>query len=114
MITIDHQDNLVSVTVLGEFTLGDFREFEELARYKIRFQGPVNLLLDLREMASFTVDMAWEEIRFSRAHSGDFERIGVLTGSQWLAWSAWINQLFVDADVEVFDDETEARNWINA
>lgn len=112
MITIDHKDNLVSVTVLGEFSLTDYREFEELVNYKIKFQGPVNLLFDLREMAGFTLDVAWEELKFSRQHSHDFGRIAVLTDSQWVGWSAWLSQIFVDAEMRVMEDEQEARAWI--
>ena len=112
MITIDHQGNLVSVVVLGEFTLTDFKEVEQAVRFNIRFEGPVNLLFDLREMATFTVDMAWEEIKFSREHGKDFSKIAVLTDSQWVTWSAWLNQAFVPADVRVFSDETEARTWL--
>lgn len=112
MITVDDQGSLVSVMVLGEFTLADFKELEDVVNYKSRFQGPVNLLFDLREMASFTVDMAWEEIKFSRAHGADFGKIAVLTDSQWVAWSAWLSQAFVPADVRVFGDEAEARAWL--
>ncbi len=112
MIAIDHKENIVTVAVLGEFTLGDFKEFEELVLYKIRFVGPVRLLVDLREMAGFTVDMAWEEVRFSREHAGDFDRIAVITDDQWLAWSAWLQQLFVRADLRVFEAERDARGWI--
>lgn len=112
MIVTDHKDKLVTVAVYGEFTLADYKEFEELVNYKVRFEGPVNLLFDLRQMADFTLDMAWEEIKFSRAHSHDFGRIAVLTDSQWVTWSAWLSQAFVDADLEVFDDEREARGWL--
>jgi hypothetical protein len=112
MITTDHQGNLVTVTVLAEFTLADFKEFEELAIRTAQFDGPIHLLFDLREMGAFTVDMAWEEIKFSRAHGRDFSRIAVLTDSQWVAWSAWLNQVFVSADLRVFDDEAEARAWL--
>lgn len=112
MITTDHSDSLVTVTVLGEFTLADFKEFEELVLFKVKFDGPVDLLFDLREMADFTVDMAWEEIKFSRQHGGDFRRIAVLTKSQWVTWSAWLEQLFVSADLRVFDDENDARAWL--
>lgn len=112
MITIDHQDNLVSIAVLGEFSLADFKEFEELVEYKIKFGGRVNLLLDFSQMADFTVDMAWEDIKFSRAHAGDFNRIAVITDSQWVAWSAWINQTFVSADLRVFDNPAEAKGWL--
>ncbi|MBZ0132144.1 MAG: STAS/SEC14 domain-containing protein [Rhodocyclaceae bacterium] len=114
MIVTDHKDNLVTVTVYGEFTLADYREFEELVNYKVQFQGVVNLLFDLRQMADFTLDMAWEEIKFVRAHSHDFGKIAVLTDSQWVTWSAWLSQIFVDADLQVFADEQEARDWLQA
>ena len=114
MIVTDHKDKLVTVTVYGEFTLGDYKGFEELVNFKVKFEGPVNLLFDLRQMADFTLDMAWEEIKFSRAHSHDFGKIAVLTDSQWVTWSAWLSQIFVDADLQVFDDEQEARSWLLA
>ena len=112
MIVTDHKDKLVTVTVYGEFTLADYREFEELVNFKVKFEGPVNLLFDLRQMADFTLDMAWEEIKFSRAHSHDFGKIAVLTDSQWVTWSAWLSQIFVDADLQVFAEESEARDWL--
>jgi hypothetical protein len=112
MITTDLRGSVVSIAVLGEFTLGDFKEFEDLVLSKVKFDGPVDLIFDLREMADFTVDMAWEEIKFSRRHGGDFRRIAVLTESQWVTWSAWLEQLFVSADLRVFADEDEARAWL--
>ncbi|MBL8486227.1 MAG: STAS/SEC14 domain-containing protein [Rhodocyclaceae bacterium] len=112
MIAIDHQQHLITVTVLGEFTLADFKEFEELVNFKVKFEGSVSLLFDLREMADYTVDMALEEIRYSRAHSDEFDRVAVITESQWVAWSAWISQVFVSADLRVFADEAQARAWL--
>jgi hypothetical protein len=114
MIVVDHKDDLVTVTVFGEFTLADYREFEDLVNYRVKFQGSVNLLFDLRQMAEMTLDAALEEIKFSRAHSHDFGRIAVLTESQWVAWSAWLAQTFVDAELRVFDDEPSARDWLEA
>ncbi len=112
MITIDQDQGLVSIAVLGEFTLDDFREFEEYLLDKDLFDGSCKLLFDLNEMAGFTVNMAWEEIKFSRFHGGDFKRIAVVTHSQWVAWSAWLEQLFVSADLRVFEDAAEARSWL--
>ena len=114
MITVDQQANLVSVVVFGEFTLADFREFEDMVRFKIKFEGSLDVLFDLRQMAGFTVDVAWEEIKFSRRHPHDFNRVAVLTESQWVTWSAWLTQVFVDADVQVFNAEDEARAWLAA
>ncbi|HUW39273.1 MAG TPA: STAS/SEC14 domain-containing protein [Rhodocyclaceae bacterium] len=114
MIVTDHQGKLLSVTVFGEFTLADFQEFEELVRDTIPSEGSLKLLFDLRQMADFTLDVAWEEIKFSRQHPHDFGRIAVLTDSQWVTWSAWLSQAFVDADLRVFADEAEARTWLEA
>ncbi|MBK7665610.1 MAG: STAS/SEC14 domain-containing protein [Sterolibacteriaceae bacterium] len=112
MIVTDHKPNLVTVAVFGEFTLADYKEFEEQVNFKVKFEGPTSLLFDLREMANFTLDVAWEEIKFSRAHAHDFRRIAVLTGSQWIRWSAWLTQATVDAELRVFDEEAEALDWL--
>jgi len=112
MIVTDHEDQLVSAVVYGEFTLADYAEFEDQINYNVKFQGPVNLLFDLRQMTNITLDVAWEEIRFSRAHSRDFGKIAVVTDSQWVTWSAWLSRAFVDADLRVFDDEQDARQWL--
>ena len=112
MIVIEHQPKRVEVTVYAEFTLADYKEFEGVVNDAIRFEGPVDLLFDLREMADFTLDVAWEDIVFARAHANDFSRIAVLTDSQWVAWSAWLSQIFVRAEMRIFADEAEARAWL--
>ena len=113
MIVIQHQKNRVSMNVYGEFTLSDFKEFEEMVNRKVRFEGPVDLLVNLREMVDFTIDVAWEDIVFAREHPDDFRRIAVVTQSQWVAWSAWLSQIFVSAEMKVFVEDSEALAWLN-
>jgi len=112
MIVIEPQPKRVEVTVYAEFTLADYQEFENAVNYAIQFDGPVDLFFDLREMADFTLDVAWEDIVFARAHANDFSRIAVLTHSQWVAWSAWLSQIFVRAEMRIFDEELDARAWL--
>jgi len=112
MIAIDHKDNLVTVTVLGEFAVDDFKEFERVVVAEVPADEPVNLLFDLREMQRFTVDMVLEEIKFSREHQAKFVRIALLSDSPWVALSAWLEQSFVSAELRVFKDETDARAWL--
>jgi hypothetical protein len=114
MIAIKTQGNLVSVSVMGEFTLADYKEFEQEVEHDIRFQGGVNLLLDLRDMVRYTLDVVWEEIRFSREHRYDFRKIAVITGDEWMVWIAWLNRLFVDAELRVFDEPGIALEWLEA
>ena len=114
MIVIQQEDRRVIVNVYGEFSLADFKEFEAAVHSKVGFEGPVDLLFDLREMVDFTVDVAWEDIVFARAHPHDFRRIAVITRSQWVAWSAWLTRIFVEADLKVFDEAADAQSWLEA
>lgn len=112
MITIQQTNNLVNAAVLGEFTLADFKQFEEEALYKLQTPGPVNLLFDLRDMIGYTLDVAWEELKFfSREHQHDFNKIAVVTSDQWRTWQAWLSRVFVDADIQVFSDYEKAKAW---
>lgn len=112
MIAIDHSGKLVTVTVLGEFVLADYKEFEDMVRATLAPGGKVRLLFDLRQMAGFTLDVAWEDIKYTRGHPNDFDKIAVVTRSEWVIWSAWLSQMFINADLQVFDDDTEARGWL--
>ncbi len=112
MITIDHSGKLLSVTVLGEFVLADYKEFEDMVRTTLAPGSKVSLLFDLRQMAGFTLDVAWEDIKYARSHPNDFDKIAVLTRSEWVIWSAWLSQMFINADLQVFDDDAEARGWL--
>lgn len=112
MITIEETDNLINVAVFGEFTLADYKEFEEQVIYKSRSGNRVSLLLDWRDMLSYTVDVAWEDIKFIREHGSEFNRIAIITNNQWQAWGAWVSNLFIDASIRVFSDYTSARAWV--
>jgi len=115
MITIEQTENLVNIAVMGEFTIADFKAFEEQSLYKLKSAGTVNLLFDLRAMISYTVDVAWEEIKFfSREHNHDFSKIAVVTDDQWLTWQAWLSRLFVDAEICAFSDYDEAQAWVQS
>ncbi len=115
MITIEQSSTLINVAVMGEFTLSDFKQFEEQAVYKLQAPGKVSLIFDLRGMLDYTPDVAWEEIKFfSSQHQHDFTKIAVVTDDQWLTWQAWLSRLFVDADIRVYKDYAEAQAWIAA
>lgn len=112
MITIEVRDDFISAAVFGEFTLEDFRQFEDAVEYRNRFSGPVDVLLDLRVMLGFTIDAAWEEFRFARQHPGDFRRIAIVAEDDWLTLLTWLESLFLEAEIKVFDSEEEAVAWL--
>ncbi len=115
MITLKTEPkNIVIAAILGEFNLTDFKEFEEHAQYVLKQQGKANLLVDLRDMIGFTLDVAWQEIRFTRQHPSDFEKIAIVTDDQWQTWSAWLSRIFTNADIQVFSEYETALAWIES
>ncbi|MDR2164627.1 MAG: STAS/SEC14 domain-containing protein [Zoogloeaceae bacterium] len=113
MIVTNPQPHRVSVSVYGEFTLSDYQEFEAAVNVELDAESPVDLCFDLREMNGATLDVAWEDLRFARRHVNDFRRIAVVTDSQWVTWSAWLSQVFLNAEIEVFETPEEALEWLD-
>lgn len=114
MLTTDLLPDRIEMRAYGTLTLADFKAFEEESNYRIQFSGPIDVLLDLRNMLTCSIDAALEELRYVRAHPADFRRVAVLTSDQVVTWSTWLAQFFVDADIRVFDVEAEARQWLES
>lgn len=113
MITLEWNDTVLRATVFGEFELSDYRQFEtEITTHEVGAHQ-VNLLLDLRDMLGVPLGVAWEEIRFSRAHARDFAKVAIVSSDQWTTWTSWLTAAFVDADVRLFDTDDLADAWLN-
>jgi hypothetical protein len=111
MISISHETGYIHVVIFGQFTLQDYKEFEDNVLYDINFHGPTRLLFDLSEMTGYTLDMALEEIDFTRKHKQDFAQVAVVSDDQWVVWSVWINRAIADANIMVFESVADALLW---
>ena len=112
MISIEHEDLLTIVGIFGEFTIADYRKFEDEVGAQLKSRGRLNLLIDLTGMLEYTLDVALEDIRFAREHAKDVGRIAIISEQDMVGWLAMLTALFIDADIKVFDDETAARAWL--
>jgi len=113
MIVIEEDKDLLKATVYAELSLADFREFETAVNNELRRAPKLELLLDLTNMSGYTLDVAWEDLKFTRAHAHDFKRIAVVTGSQWVMWLGWLPAAFTDAEIEHFEDAGAALAWLH-
>ncbi len=115
MITLRQQGNAIIAVVFGEFQLADYRELEQAIDVSRKQASalPVDLMIDLSAMASYTLDVLWEDLRYTRKHSHDFGRIAVVVGSELAGWASWLAQAFVDADFRAFDAYPAALDWLN-
>ncbi len=114
MITIEEKKNRIDVTVYTELTLADYKEFEKAVTSELKTSPKIKLLMDLKNMTGFTVDVAWEEIKFTKAHAHDFRRIAVVTENQWTSWLSWVSAAFTDAEVRLFDERGAAEAWLRS
>ncbi len=79
MISIQREEGLIVVGVFGELTLADYQRFEREVGDQLHQAGRVDLLVDLRDMLGYTLDVVWEDIKFTRSHSHDVGRIALLS-----------------------------------
>ena len=94
MITTQHQAHLVEFAVLGEFTLADFKEFEELVLYEIKFSGAVDLLVEHRRVDDSAAVRGRQVIAHSDATGDKIDLDARQMRGQRLAtgtnaWGAW-------------------------
>ncbi|MFT3735987.1 MAG: STAS/SEC14 domain-containing protein [Rhodocyclaceae bacterium] len=112
MITTEVFADRLELHAFGRLSLAECKEFEELSDYRLHFNGPLDLLLDLRELESCSLDAMVEQIRYGRLHAHDFSRIAVVSDSSLIAWVALLSQVFVDAEIQVFDALEMAQEWL--
>lgn len=112
MIVIEQEHDLLKVHIYSDMTLDDFHEFEDAVTDELKQYDHVNLLLDLSSMNGFSLDVALEEMRFNKQHARDYQKIAVVTESQWLTWASWLATAFVTAEVKQFDDVESANAWL--
>lgn len=112
MITIQHEDKLTAIGIFARFELADFRRIEAEVVQQLSSFGKIDLLVDLQGMLDYTLDVAIEDIRFTREHAHDVGRVAIISEKESVAWVALLSRLFVDAEIRVFDSEPDARQWL--
>ncbi len=112
MVTIQHEGSLTVAGIFARLEIADFQRLETEIESQLGRLGKVDLLLDLREMLGYTLDVALEDLRFSREHARAVGRVAILSEDTSIVWTALLSDLFVRAHIRVFDDETQARKWL--
>lgn len=112
MISIREQGYGLDVALFNEFSLADFKEFEDALLKRAAELGSPDVLLDLSELKDFTLDMAMEELRFIRAHDKDFGRIAVVVSDVWIKLAAHLAGLLSRGHAQYFGNLEEAQAWL--
>lgn len=112
MITIQHEGKLTVVGIFARLEIADFTRLENEIEGQLKLLGKLDLLVDLRSMLGYTLDVALEDLRFTGTHADAVGRVAILSEDDAVIWTALLSELFVRAQVRIFDDETMARDWL--
>lgn len=109
MITTNTVEGRIEMRAFGRLTLEDLKAFEAQSD---ALGDRRDLLLDLRNLGGTSLDALIEEWKYAHQHAQDFRRIAVISEDTFVVWGACLSQLFVDAEIQLFESEAQARNWL--
>ena len=112
MISIRQQSYGLNVALFNEFTIEDFKLLEQSVLELLQEQDKPDLLLDFSLMKDFTIDMAWEQIRFTREHVDDFGLIAIVVNDWWIELGARLANLLALQHAKYFKTPEEAQKWL--
>jgi hypothetical protein len=72
----------------------------------------VRCFIDIRELEGFEFQAMWDDLSFGLAHNNEFEKIAVLGNSKIYQIGVKISNWLVSYEIEYFENETKAKNWI--
>ena len=113
MLTIEAgvHDGTAVLTASGRLTAGDYARFVPAFERLAEARGPLRVLLDLREFRGWEVSALWEDLKFTAAHQGAFQRIAVIGDKRWKAWGTWLSKPFFRAEMRYFDRAKTDQAW---
>ncbi|MBP6552819.1 MAG: STAS/SEC14 domain-containing protein [Vitreoscilla sp.] len=112
MISIRQQSYGLNVALFNEFTVEDFKLLEQSVADVLQEHEQPDLLLDLSLMRDFTIDMAWEQVRFTRQHIGEFGLIAIVVNDWWIELGARLSNLLSMQHAKYFKTAEEAQAWL--
>lgn len=112
MISIQEQSYGLNVILDNEFTLEDFQLLEQALLNTSQHIHHPDLLLDLSKLKDFTIDMAFEELRFLRRHANAFGRSAIVVNDIWIKLAARLGNLLTFRHSKYFNDHLSAEQWL--
>lgn len=112
MISIRQQSYGLNVALFNEFTVEDFRLLEQSVLDVVGEHDKPDLLLDLSLMRDFTIDMAWEQIRFTRQNAEHFGLIAIVVNDWWIELGTRLSNLLLLQHAKYFKTAEEAQAWL--
>jgi len=108
-----NESQVFAFKVTGKLEADDYKYFRPKLEKLLEKEGPLSLLIKLEDFEGWTAQAAWEDMKIGFKHRNDFLRIAIVGNSIWEKLMAGFGDLFTDIEVQYFDDESNALEWLH-
>jgi hypothetical protein len=110
----DPGSNVVEITVDGGISRAEFDEIAGKLEARIKRDGKVRLLEEIRSLGAIDPSTFWADVKFSLRHLNDFSRCAVVTEKRWIEWLAKAVDPIIACEIRHFPPEQidHARRWL--
>lgn len=116
MLEIVAEDVLVGIVVAraeGKLTAADYKGFQDEIDRTVALQGPVDLILDLRELEGFSAVGALADLKFDATHQNSLRHVAVVGAARFMDAGTELSMPFLKPEARYFDTVEEARGWLS-
>ena len=112
----DGDEVLLEMKIVGKLTHEDYETFVPMVENAIKdLESPkIKALIDATDFEGWEIRAAWDDLKFGLKHNKDFEKIAVVGNTKLLKSGLNISKWFMHGEMEYFDDEQAAREWLNS
>ncbi len=104
----------LALTAVGKLTHEDYEMMTPMIDSALEGvkEAKIHALADLTEMEGWEMRAAWDDFRLGMKHRNQFEKIAILGHKKWQEYSAKVGKWFVSGDIQYFEDEQAALDWL--
>jgi len=107
-----NEPHIYAFEVRGKLRAQDYETLRSKIERQLKKESPISLLIKVKEFEGWTLKAMWEDLKLGIEHNEDFLRIA-LVGGRWIdKVLSDIGDLFLAAEIENFDNKTDAINWL--
>lgn len=105
----------LSLKALGKLTHKDYETITPLIDSALgEVKSPkVRALIDGTDLEGWEARVAWDDFKIGLRHGNEFEKVAIFGNKKWQQMAASIGNWFVTGEVNYFDNENDAIQWLH-
>jgi hypothetical protein len=106
--------NVVGYKVVGDMTKADYATLDPAVDVVIDQYGSINLLLDLTDFRWEKINAWSTDLDFGKKYKDKIDKMALVGNQKWEKAMAKAAQGFYAKEIQYFESENDAWDWLNA